>query len=104
MRNSIAPASPSPYATTETSGALRESTENNTPPNEEILDRLSIEKGGLLEQAEADRIAARARAILATAEDLTSETQENFDDLSFGDLTPTISEDEKVNVRRLDDD
>ncbi len=103
LGNTIGPARPSPFGTSETSSALREQTESNTPPNEEILDRLSVENGGLLEREAADRIAARGRAILAAAEELTSEPQESLDALSFGDLTPTTSEDETVHVRRLDD-
>ena len=104
LGNSIGPSRPSPFGTSETSSALREHTESNTPPNEEILGRLSVENGGLLEREDADRIAARGRAILAAAEDLTDDYQENLDNLSFGDLTPTKSEDEAIHVRRLDDD
>ena len=104
LGNTIGPARPSPFGTSETSSALREHTEANTPPNEEVLNRLSVENGGLLEPEEADRIAARGRAILAAAEELTSAPQESLDGLSFGDLTPTKSDDEAVHVRRLDDD
>jgi hypothetical protein len=104
LGNTIGPARPSPFGTSETSSALREHTEANTPPNEEVLNRLSVENGGLLEPEEVDRIAARGRAILAAAEELTSAPQESLDGLSFGDLTPTKSDEETVHVRRLDDD
>jgi hypothetical protein len=97
---------PSPYATTETSGALREQTEASTPPNrtQHVMNSLSSEEGGVMAPEEAARLSERGAQLLAAADELSQSEEGRLASMSFSDLRPSTAEDETVHVPRLDDE
>lgn len=97
---------PSPYATTETSGALREQTEASTPPNrtQHVMNSLSSEQGGVMAPEEAARLSEIGTQLLATANELSQSEEGRLASMSFSDLRSSTVEDENVQLPRLDDD
>lgn len=103
MSNATGPQQPSPFARTNTAGALREQAQvANTEQSNELIDRLGADQGGVLEEETVHRLKEKAGAILATAQRISDQESHNLDQLSFADLTPTI-EDETPRVRELED-
>ena len=97
---------PSPYATTETSGALREQTEASTPLNrtQHVMNSLSSEQGGVMAPEEAARLSEIGTQLLATANELSQSEEGRLASMSFSDLRSSTVEDESVQLPRLDDD
>jgi len=97
---------PSPYATTETSGALREQTEASTPPNrtQHVMNSLSSEQGGVMAPEEAARLSEIGTQLLATANELSQSEEGRLASMYFSDLRSSTVEDERVQLPRLDDD
>lgn len=103
--NRLRPAQrPRPFATTETSGALREQAEASRPEPSAVMSNLSEANGGVLDAEETARLKARSEQILAAASTIQSEQEPDLDALSFSDLQPSRGEEETVNVPRLDED
>ncbi len=103
--NRLRPAQrPRPFATTETSGALREQAEASRPEPSAVMANLSEANGGVLDAEETARLKARTEEILAAANTIQSEREPDLDTLSFSDLQPSRGEEETVNVPRLDED
>jgi hypothetical protein len=97
---------PSPYATSETSGALREQAEAATPPNraEDVMNSLSSEEGGVMAPEEAARLSERGAQLLAAADELSQSEEGRLASMSFSDLRSSTVEEERVHLPRLDDD
>ena len=96
---------PSPYATSETSGALREQAEAATPPNrtQHVMDSLSTDEGGVMAPDEAARLREREARLLEAANEISQSEAGRLELMSFSDLRSS-AEDESVHVPRLDDD
>ena len=96
----------SPYATTQTSGALREQAEASTPPNrtQHVMNSLSSEEGGVMPPEEVSRLSERGAQMLATANELSQSEEGRLASMSFSDLRSSTVEDESVQLPRLDDD
>ena len=96
---------PSPYATSETSGALREQAEASTPPNHQrVMNSLSTDQGGVMSPEEAARLKEREAQLLAAANEISQSEAGRLASLSFSDLRSSTVEDESVHVPRLDDE
>lgn len=96
---------PRPFGTTETSSALREQAEASRPPQpQEVMASLSEENGGLLDAETAARLQARTSSILAAAESIQQQQNIELDKLSFEDLQPSKTNDDTLEVPRLDED
>ena len=103
--NRLRPAQrPRPFATSETSGALREQAESSRPEPAAVISNLSEANGGVLDADETARLKARTEQILAAASTIQDEQAADLDSLSFSDLQPSRGEDETVDVPRLDED
>ena len=100
------PSTPRPYGTTETSAALREQAEaSRAQQSSEVMASLSEENGGVLDAESAARLQARTSSILAAAENIQQQQQSaDLDTLSFGELQPSKTEEDTVDVPRLDED
>lgn len=96
---------PSPYATSETSGALREQAEASTPPNrnQHVMDSLSTDEGGVMAPEEAARLREREARLLEAANEISQSEAGRLELMSFSDLRSS-AEDENVHVPRLDDE
>ena len=94
---------PSPYATSETSGAMREHAENGQPPNANVMTSLSQDEGGSLPREAVDRLVERGSTLLSVAQELGEERPGDLDSMSFGDLQPSKAADEATDIPRLDD-
>ena len=97
---------PAPYATSETSGALREQTEASTPPNrtQHVMNSLSSDQGGVMAPEEAARLSERGAQLLAAADELSQSEEGRLATMSFSDLRSSTVEEESVQLPRLDDD
>lgn len=97
---------PSPYATSETAGALREQAEASTPPNHtpHVMNSLSSDQGGVMAPEEAARLKEREAQLLAAANEISQSEAGRLASLSFSDLRSSTVEDESVHVPRLDDE
>ena len=97
---------PSPYATSETSGALREQAEASTPANrtQHVMNSLSADEGGVMSPEEAARLKDREAQLLAAANEISQSEAGRLASLSFSDLRSSTVEDESVHVPRLDDE
>jgi len=104
LRLAVGPGRPSPFSTSESSAAMREQAQRNTPPNQEVLRSLSAEHGGDLNPEDAERYHSRAQQLLAEAALLSEGGRDELEGLSFSDLTPSKDEEDNVNVPRLDED
>ena len=100
----MGPARPSPYASSETTGALRESAEANVPPATEVMDALSQERGGALPPEETARLRARTEQLLAAARDIGEQERAGLDTLSFADLLSSKPTAYVEDMPRLDED
>ena len=100
----MGPARPSPYASSETTGALRESAEANVPPATEVMDALSQERGGALPPEETARLRARTEQLLAAARDIGEQERAGLDTLSFADLLSSKPTADVEDMPRLDED
>ena len=97
---------PRPYATTETSGALREqaAASSSAAPNQHVMESLSQDRGGVMSPEEAARLKEREALLLATASELSQSEEGRLETMSFSDLRPSASDEEQVHLPRLDDD
>ena len=97
---------PSPYATSETAGALREQAEASTPPNHtpHVMNSLSSDQGGVMAPEEAARLKEREAQLLAAANEISQSEAGRLASLSFSDLRSSTAEDESVHVPRLDEE
>ena len=95
---------PSPYATSETSGAMRENAEEGRPPNSDVMASLREDEGGALPVEVVERLAQRSSTILAAAEEIEQQQTGDLDRVSFSDLQPSKTVDETVNIPRLDEE
>ena len=100
----VGPARPNPYASSETTGALRESAENNAPPERDVMEALSQEHGGALPPEETARLKARREQLLAAARDLGEQDAQHLETLSFSDLQSSKEPSEVDSMPRLDED
>ena len=96
--------SPSPYATTETSGALREQAEASRPEQNEPVSSPFEEQGGVLPPEDAARLNRRTASILAAAEEIQDQQNTALDSLSFDDLQASRSQIDVTDIPRLDED
>ena len=96
----------SPYATTETSGALREQAAASEPPNrsQHVMDSLSIEEGGVMAPEEAARLKEREAMLMAAASEISRSEEGRLESMSFSDLRSSTLDDERLQLPRLDDD
>ena len=104
LHMAVGPSRPSPYATSETTGSLREQAEANVPPASEVLSSLSVENGGAFDASETARLKARGEALLAEAASIEREDSTALESFSFQDLQPSRSREDSVHVPRLDED
>jgi hypothetical protein len=96
---------PRPYATTETSGSLREQAAASSPsPNQHVMESLSQDKGGVMSPEEAARLKEREALLLATANELSQSEEGRLETMSFSDLRSSALDEEQVHLPRLDDD
>lgn len=96
---------PRPYATTETSGSLREQAAASSPqPNQHIMESLSQDQGGVMSPEEAARLKEREALLLATANELSRSEEGRLETMSFSDLRSSALDDERVQLPRFDDD
>jgi hypothetical protein len=97
---------PRPYATTETSGALREqaAASSSAAPNQHVMESLSQDRGGVMSPEEAARLKEREALLLATASELSQSEEGRLETMSFSDLRPSASDEDQVRLPRLDDD
>lgn len=96
---------PRPYATTETSGSLREQAAASSPqPNQHVMESLSQDQGGVMSPEEAARLKEREALLLATANELSRSEEGRLETMSFRDLRSSALDDERVQLPRLDDD
>lgn len=96
---------PRPYATTETSGSLREQAAASSPqPNQHVMESLSQDQGGVMSPEEAARLKEREALLLATANELSRSEEGRLETMSFSDLRSSALDDERVQLPRLDDD
>ncbi len=70
---------PSPYATSETSGAMRENAEEGRPPNRDVMASLREDEGGALPVEVVERLAQRSSTILAAAEEIEQQQAGDLD-------------------------
>ena len=96
--------SPSPYATTATSSALRENAEAARTGPTNVHDSLSIENGGSLPPEEAARLSERAETLQAAAVEIQQSNGGDLNAFSFEDLQPSKSKDDLDGLPRLDED
>ena len=95
----------SPFATTETSGALREqAAEAAQSSNGRVMGSLSREHGGVMAPEEVDRLRLREEMLLTTAEELNRTEEGRLETMSFSDLRSSKHADEHLNMPRLDED
>ncbi len=96
---------PRPFATTETSGALREQAAASSPASpQHVMGSLSQDQGGVMSPQEAARLKEREATLLAAANELSQSERGRLDTLSFSDLRPSANDDDKVHLPRLDED
>tara|TARA_Y100000992_G_scaffold293352_1_gene251863 strand:- start:162 stop:836 length:675 start_codon:yes stop_codon:yes gene_type:complete len=96
---------PRPYATTETSGALREQAEaSSSPSSQHVMESLSQDRGGVMAPEEAARLKEREALLMATANELSRSEEGRLETMSFSDLRSSALDDEQVRLPRLDDD
>ena len=96
---------PRPYATTETSGALREQAEASSfPSSQHVMESLSQDRGGVMAPEEAARLKEREALLMATANELSRSEEGRLETMSFSDLRSSALDDEQVRLPRLDDD
>ena len=96
---------PRPYATTETSGSLREQAAASSPsPSQHVMESLSQDKGGVMSPEEAARLREREALLLATANELSQSEEGRLETMSFSDLRSSAPNEEHVHLPRLDDD
>ena len=96
---------PRPYATTETSGSLREQAAASSPsPSQHVMESLSQDKGGVMSPEEAARLKEREALLLATANELSQSEEGRLETMSFSDLRSSALDEEQVHLPRLDDD
>ena len=96
---------PRPMATTETSGALRaQAAAAASESNARVHDSLSEEQGGVMAAEEAARLNRRTEQLLAVADELRQSEEGALETMSFEDLLASSTEEESVNVPRLDED
>jgi len=100
----VGPARPNPYASSETTAGLRESAENNAPPERDVMESLSQEHGGALPPEETARLKARREQLLAAARDLGEQDAQHLETLSFSDLQSSKEPSEVDSMPRLDED
>lgn len=96
--------SPSPYATTETSGALREQAEASRPEPNEVTSAPFEEHEGTMDPRDAARLNQRVASLLAAAEEIQEQQETALDSLSFGDLQPSTTPSDVTEIPRLDED
>ena len=95
----------SPFATSETSGALREqAAEAARTSNGRVMGSLSQEHGGVMSPEEADRLRRREEMLLATADELNQTEEGRLETLSFSDLRSSQPVENHLNMPRLDED
>ena len=95
----------SPFATTETSGALREqAAEAAASENGHIMRSLSQEQGGVMTPEEAERLERRGEMIMAAAEELNRSEEGRLETMAFSDLRSSKPAEEHLHVPRLDED
>lgn len=95
---------PRPFATTETTGALREQAASSSPPGQHVMESLSKDKGGVMSPEEAARLREREALLLATANELGQSEEGRLEAMSFSDLRSSALGNEHVDLPRLDDD
>ena len=96
--------SPSPFATTETSGALREQAEASRPEPNEVTAAPFEENEGAMDPHDAARLNRRMASLLAAAEEIQEQQETALDSLSFGDLQPSTTSNDVTDIPRLDED
>ncbi len=96
---------PRPMATTETSGGLRaQAAAAASESNARVHDSLSEEQGGVMAAEEAARLNRRTEQLLAVANELRQSEEGALETMSFEDLLSSSTDEESVNVPRLDED
>ena len=95
---------PRPFATTETSGALREQAASSSPPSQQVMESLSKDRGGVMDPQEAARLKEREALLLATASELSQSEKNRLEAMSFSELRSSALDNERVSLPRLDDD
>ena len=83
---------------------MRESAENNAPPERDVMEALSQEHGGALPPEETARLKARREQLLAAARDLGEQDAQHLETLSFSDLQSSKEPSEVDSMPRLDED
>ena len=96
---------PRPYATSETSGALREQAATASPPNtQRVMNSLSQEEGGVMTPQEVARLGEREALLLAKANELSQSEEGRLETMSFNDMRSSSGAEDTLDLPRLDED
>lgn len=96
---------PRPYATSETSGALREQAAADSPPGtQRVMNSLSQEEGGVMTPQEVARLGEREALLLAKANELSQSEEGRLETMSFNDMRSSSGAEDTLDLPRLDED